>query len=613
VYRSLRACLSDLEQKSDLIRVSFPVDPALEMAEIHRRVFESGGPAIHFTQLRGNRFEAASNLYGNRSRVDYLFRQALPLLRKLGALRSDPSILFKKPLEYMGPAVKARYALPKKTARNLVFECTISELPSITSWPLDGGPFVLLPQVFSLPPGVSNLMKGNLGMYRVQLQGNDYKTNEEIGLHYQLHRGIGNHHRAYLESDQPFKVSIFIGGPPAHALSAIFPLPEDLSELTFAGLLNQNRFRYSWVDDFLISEQADFVITGEVVKNQTKPEGPFGDHLGYYSLQHPFPYVRVHKVFHRREPIWHFTVVGRPPQEDSYFGYLIHQVVKDLVPKEFPGLVAMHAVDVAGVHPLLLAIGKERYMPFREKRPEEILTIANRILGSGQTSLAKFLFIAAHDPEHHLDIHDFPSFFTYFLERIRFDRDLHFYTNTTIDTLDYSGDGWNMGSKLVLACHGDPIRTLSNHLPPAIQFPPTWQYPVFISSGILCIQIPPYQNTVIETNNISLWINELESFDWNGIVLLVLCDDSRFTAANWNNFLWVSFTRSNPAQDVHGLQSRFESKHYACEPPLILDARIKPHHAPVLQPDPTVSAKVDKYFSKGGPLYGMNKRSKATY
>ncbi len=614
MYTSLRDCIIDLAKKNDLINIKIPVDANLEMAEIHRRIHEAGGPAIHFTNIINNQFEAASNIYGTRERAEYLFRDSIPLLKKLGEIRSDPIKAVKSPFRNIGTLLNARYALPwKKFLTRLKYSSKISDLPFVKSWPKDGGPFVLLPQVLSLPPGTQNLMKSNLGMYRIQLAGNDYIPDKEIGLHYQLHRGIGVHHTQYLESEDDFKVSIFIGGPPAHALAAIFPLPEQLSEISFAGLLNNGRFQYSIRNGFIISEQADFVITGTVDKQIKKPEGPFGDHLGYYSLQHDFPVLKIENVYHRQDPIWHFTVVGRPPQEDSFLGHIIHEVVKDLVPKEFPGLKSLHAVDAAGVHPLLLAVGKERYMPFREKRPEEILTMANRILGSGQTSLAKYLIIAAENHDELLDVFDIPTYFQYVFSRIHFDRDLHFITKTTVDTLDYSGDGWNAGSKLILACCSDPIRALTSILKDSFSMDGHLTKPNFIDKGLLCISAPGFESYEMESSKIKNWVHSMADNDLSGIALIVLCDDSEFSSASWNNFLWVTFTRSNPSHDVYGFGSRIEYKHWACQGPLIIDARIKPHHAPLLETDPKVSEKVDHYFRKGGPLYGLNKKSKPTY
>jgi 4-hydroxy-3-polyprenylbenzoate decarboxylase len=228
-------------------------------------------------------------------------------------------------------------------------------------------------------------MNGNLGMYRIQLSGNDYVQDKEIGLHYQLHRGIGVHQTKANAKGQPLKVSIFVGGPPSHSFAAVMPLPEGLSELTFAGVLGARTFSLHIVDGYVISNDADFVITGEVYPSENKPEGPFGDHLGYYSLKHDFPMMRVHKVYHRKDAIWPFTVVGRPPQEDTAFGNMIHEIAGAMVPASIPGLHDVHAVDASGVHPLLLALGSERYTPYvKERKPQEILTIANHILGFNQ-------------------------------------------------------------------------------------------------------------------------------------------------------------------------------------------------------------------------------------
>ena len=422
-------------------------------------------------------------------------------------------------------------------------------------------------------------------------------------MHYQLHRGIGVHHTAYNKSDEPFNTTVFIGGPPSFAFSAIMPMPEGLSELTFAGMLNGQRYRYIWKDGHVLSADADFCITGRIIKNKKKPEGPFGDHLGYYSLTHDFPVMEVDKVYHRKDAIWQFTVVGRPPQEDSSFGYLIHKLVEALTPGEFPGLKEINAVDAAGVHPLLLAIGKERYMPFRERMPEEIITIANRILGSGQTSLAKFLIIAA-DEEGIPSVHHITDFFQYVLARIDWKRDLHFQTKTTIDTLDYSGSGWNAGSKVIIACNADPMRTLSNELPKDFSLPQNFKGTNFINKGILAIEGPSFVDYEVAMKDINQLGNHLSQFDLDNIPLIIVCDDSRFISANENNFLWNTFTRANPSHDIYGVNSSIKHKHWGCTGPLIIDARSKPHHAPPLIPDEKVSAKVDKLFSKGGELYG---------
>ena len=171
--------------------------------------------------------------------------------------------------------------------------------------------------------------------------------------------------------------------------------------------------------------------------------------------------MRVEHVYHRPDAIWPFTVVGRPPQEDSIFGQFIHELVGPVIPKQIPGVRAVHAVDAAGVHPLLLAIGSERYVPYEDRRqPRELLTLANALLGHGQLSLAKYLWIAAAEDDPELDVRNVPDFFRHVLERVDWRRDLHFQTCTTIDTLDYSAGRLNEGSKVVIAAAGPPLRNL---------------------------------------------------------------------------------------------------------------------------------------------------------
>lgn len=256
-------------------------------------------------------------------------------------------------------------------------------------------------------------------------------------------------------------------------LAAVMPLPEGLSELRFAGALAGRRTRMITRGDHLpICADSDFCISGYVVPHKALPEGPFGDHLGYYSLRHDFPVMQVEQVYHRRGAIWPFTVVGRPPQEDTIFGQVIHELTGPIIPTVIPGVKAVHAVDATGVHPLLLAIGSERYAPFNETaRPAELLTQASAILGSGQLSLAKYLWIADDRGDTRLNIHEVDQFLMHMLRRVDWCRDLHFQTCTTIDTLDYSSSVLNEGSKVVIAAVGPAVRELPTRVPDDLKLP----------------------------------------------------------------------------------------------------------------------------------------------
>jgi len=605
-YKSLAECVADLEKHGHLIRIKEEVDPYLEMADIHLRVYEKQGPALLFEKVKGSPFKAVSNLFGTLERSKFMFRDSLAKVQQLVELRSDPMKALKNPLKFAGAGLTALSALPLRQSlfKQTFQKTTISALPQIVNWPMDGGPFVTMPQVFTEDIDKPGVMNGNLGMYRIQLAGNDYIQDNEIGLHYQIHRGIGVHQTKANAKGQPLKVSIFVGGPPSHPLAAVMPLPEGLSEMTFAGALGNRRFRYFRDEEgFVISADADFVITGTVYPHENKPEGPFGDHLGYYSLVHPFPLMKVHNVYHKKDALWSFTVVGRPPQEDTSFGALIHEISGSAIPQEIHGLKEVNAVDAAGVHPLLFAIGSERYTPYlTERKPQEILTISNHILGKNQLSLAKYLFIAAREDNENLTTHHIDEFLKHILERVDLTRDIHFHTNTTIDTLDYSGDGLNSGSKVVFAAAGEKKRELLTNLPDNFNLAEKHQ---LVAPGILVVQLPAYVNQQQAKGEIASLKEKLKANELSKLPLVVVCDDAVFTAENINNLVWVTFTRSNPAADIDGVDDFIENKHWGCRGPLIIDARKKPHHAPELIKDETIARRVDQMGEQDGSLYGI--------
>jgi len=607
-YRNLRQCVEDLAANGHLVRCTDEIDAHLEAAEIQRRVFRADGPAVLFENVRNCSFPMVSNLFGSISRAHFIFRDTLEWVQRLVELKTDSNAFWKKPLRYWKAPWMATRMRPRKCGRGPVLACqtTVDQLPQLHSWPDDGGAFITLPQVYTEHADEPGIQRSNLGMYRIQLSGGQYAANEEIGLHYQLHRGIGVHHAAAIRNQSPFHVNVFVGGSPAMNLAAVMPLPENLSELLFAGALGNRRTpMVVGASPLPIYAEADFCITGQVDPDRMLPEGPFGDHLGYYSLAHDFPVLKVEKIFHRRDAIWPFTVVGRPPQEDTSFGKLIHEITGAAIPQLIAGLHAVHAVDATGVHPLLLAIGSERYVPYdSSSQPRELLTQANAILGQGQLSLAKYLWIVNRQDNPQLDIHQVDTFLQHALERVDWTRDVHFQTQTTIDTLDYSGHGLNQGSKVVIAATGPPRRSLPNELPADLTLPPGFQDPRICIPGVLAIEGPACQPGP-STND-----HDVETFcqafhpeqSINQFPLVIIVDDSRFVTESFRNFLWTVFTRSNPADDIHGIGASTIAKHWQCQGSLVIDARIKPHHAPPLIEDPEVTRKIDALAAQGGPL-----------
>jgi 4-hydroxy-3-polyprenylbenzoate decarboxylase len=573
-YASLKECVDDLTTAGKLRVVDAPLDCDLEVAAVHRRVFAARGPALLFQNARGSSFPLASNLFGTKERAYYILRHGLEAARTLLAARLSPADMARHPLRAATLPAALMHALPRfvKTGPAMEASGRVADLPRVRAWPRDGGPFITLPQVYTEHPDVPGVMKSNLGMYRVQLAGNDYDE-DEVGLHYQIHRGIGVHHAAAIARNEPLRLNVFVGGPPAMTLAAVLPLPEGVPEVAFAGVLAGRAARFV-KDAPSIHADADFVIRG-VVERGLKREGPFGDHLGYYSEAHDFPVMHVESVTHRKDAIWPFTVVGRPPQEDSIFGEIIHELFGATVASVVPGVREVHAVDESGVHPLLLAVGSERYVPYaKTTRPMELLTQANAILGQGQMSLAKYLFIVEGD----VRANDIPAFFRHMLERVDPSRDLHFQTHTTIDTLDYSGTALNEGSKLVIAACGDKRRELAT----------TSSRGHVAMPGVLVVQSR----------------EEAERAEAR-FPLVVIADDAEFTARTLANFLWVTFTRSDPARHVDGVGAFVKDKAWGCTGAIIIDARIKPGQAPVLEEDPDVTKRIEALAVKGGPLSGL--------
>jgi 4-hydroxy-3-polyprenylbenzoate decarboxylase len=597
-YSNLEACLLDLERNGQLLRIKEEVDPHLEMAAIHLRIHEQKGPAILFEKVKGSKFRAASNIFGTLERSEFIFRDTLPQVKKLIEIKIDPASAIKNPLAALSALPAAINALPKKNpiSQPVTYEeIKISDLPLIKHWSMDGGAYVTLPQVYTEDADKPGIANSNLGMYRIQLTGNEYELDKEIGLHYQLHRGIGVHQTKANKKGMPLKVSCFVGGPPAHSVAAVMPLPEGLSEMNFAGVLAGKRFGYTYKDGFCLSTDADFVITGEVYPGENKPEGPFGDHLGYYSLEHSFPLMRVHKVYARKNAIWAFTVVGRPPQEDTSFGQLIHAMTGAAVSNEIPGLKEVHAVDAAGVHPLLLAIGSERYTPYlTTKQPAEILTIANHILGTGQLSLAKFVFITADDTNQ-LSTHRVQAYFEYILSRLDLSNDIHFYTKTTMDTLDYSGEGLNAGSKVVIAAYGDVKRNLATTVPSRLL--DLNMDASLVMPGVIAVNAATYTTAALQNALIGQGEALLAQ---EGVVMMIRTEDPRWMASDINNFLWAAFTRTNPSHDIEAIDAFTANKHWGAKGPLVFDATIKPHHAPPVLKDAAVEKRVDAILEKYG-------------
>jgi len=616
-------CVKDLRDKGDLQVIDHPVDPRLELGMIQRRAYRAEAPALLFTQVKGTRFPCLANLYGTKKRARYVLRHGYRAVEALVSVKADPEALFRdfsklpSRLYHLLRGVSHALPLPVPRSQAPVTYQTVSkeQLPQVVCWPKDGGAFVTLPAVYSQSPGTgwwNGWPASNMGMYRSQLSGNEY-TAQEVGLHYQIHRGIGIHHKEALERGEDLPVNIVVGGPPAVPLSAVMPLPEGLPEVVFAGVLAGRSVRLCRGNGPLpLFADADFVIEGVIEGTRTKPEGPFGDHLGYYSLTHQFPALKVNAVWARKGAVWPFTTVGRPPQEDSVLGEMIHELTGPALPAVLPGVKAVNAVDEAGVHPLLLAVASERYEAYRKrKRPQEILTAANAILGQGQLSLAKYLLIVAGEDDPDLHPTESRALFQHLLCRIDYRRDLHFQTQTSVDTLDYSGTGFQQGSKVVMAAVGEPLRELHDEdwwKQNGVEERGVFTEIRVVAPGILALSGPQFDSG--HPRGEDPLLSRIDSlFDpehpARKFPLWVITERADFLQNQWENFLWVTFTRSDPATDIYGVESFYQNKHWGCRGPLVIDARVKPHHAPALEEDPELVTKIEELAAPGGPLHGI--------
>ena len=610
-YKSTIDCVNDLKNTDQLVEIKNCVDPYLDIAQLTRMVFKVGGPCLLFTNVKASKFPVCSNLFGTIDRSNYIFRDSLTSVKSAIELKANPVAFLKYRENYGKFFALSKCAInsfPKKISPKkapvLANSISINQIPQIVSWPEDGGAFITLPQVLSFPEDQCSIVKANLGMYRIQLSGNNYKTNQEIGLHYQIRRTIGLHHRKAIENNRQFKIAIHIGGPPSHTISAVMPMPDNLSELVFAGMLGNQRVRWCEYQGYRVLADADFCILGYVGKD-LKDEGPFGDHLGYYSLKHLFPYVKVQHVFARDKAVLNITVVGRPPQEDSIFGALIHKLTAAMVPVSLPGIKEINAVDQAGVHPLLLAIGSENYTPYvQAQKPMEIITQAFAILGFNQCSLAKYLIIASGNNYPRLSTKDLKGFFIHVLERISFSRDLLILSRTTIDTLDYSSKEFNFGSKAILVCGDKKLRELSSSLE-GIKTLRHIDQCAEVMCGIVAISLVKINSKDSKNeekdlsyhNDQDQLLQSIQSLDLKsvtGIMLVVVCDDPINLGKNFANFLWTTFTLSNPGDNLFGKNQRWERKHFSFDGPLFIDARSQKHHSNILVEDSASKERMEK-------------------
>ena len=558
MHRNLRSFLDLLRRENDLVTVDCEVDPYLEVAEIHRRVIERGGPALLFTKVKGSSFPVATNLFGTKKRIEFAFGpRPEQFVKELVSVAESLLPPNRTELWKHRSLVREFFKLGTKTvSRGPVKEIIdrsgrLGELPALTTWQEDGGPFITLPLVYTEHPVTK---KHNVGIYRMQV----YDA-ESAGLHWQIQKGGGFHYHAAEAMQKSLPVTVFLGGPPALIISAIAPLPEDVPELILASLLGGEKLRMAKnpiLGGHRLVAEAEFALIGHAAPHERKSEGPFGDHYGYYSLQHEYPVFHCHAMAHRRDAIYPATVVGKPKQEDLFIGDYLQALLSPLFPLVMPSVRDLWTYGETGFHSLAAAVVRERY-------PREALVAGFRILGEGQLALTKFLMLT----DGAVDLHDFRGVLEHILARVRWETDFFIFANTSMDTLDYTSGKVNQGSKAILMGLGEPVRDLPREF--------RGELPIGVSraevfcGGCLVIEGAGYSEDPQQAARLA---REPVFVEWP---LVVLHDDAK-VAGSATDFLWSTWTRFEPAGDVYAAQTNVARHHLAYSGPLVIDARKKP-------------------------------------
>ncbi len=558
MHRSLRTYLDVLKREKEIVTIETEVDPYLELAEVHRRVIQQAGPALLFTKVKGSSFPVVTNLFGTKKRIDLAFgakpqefvREMVHVAEAL--LPPRPAELWQHrslALEFLKLGTRNTKRAP--VSEVIVRPARLDQLPVLTTWQEDGGPFITLPLVYTENPTTG---KHNLGIYRMQVY--DAHT---TGLHWQIQKGGGFHYNEAERLGKSLPVTVLLGGPPALILAAIAPLPEDVPELVLASLFAGEKIRMvknPTGGAHRLAAEAEFALVGHVPPGERRAEGPFGDHYGYYSLTHDYPVFHVDAVCHRRDAVYPATVVGKPRQEDFFIGDYLQELLSPLFPLVMPSVRDLWTYGETGFHSLCAAVVQERY-------GREALVSAFRILGEGQLSLTKFLLLT-DTPQ---DLRNFPALLEHVLARFVPETDLFILANVSMDTLDYTSGQVNEGSKAIMLGLGELRRQLRREF--RGDLPRDVSRAEVFCAGCLVLQGSSFAQDPEQAARLA---KEPAFADWP---LLILHDDAA-VARSPIDFLWATWTRFEPAADIHAGSTRVVRHHLAYSGPIMIDARTKP-------------------------------------
>jgi len=477
-FESFGEFVKELDAAGELVRISKPLATELEITELADREMKKpgGGKALLIEQptIAGERspFPVAINTLGSERRMAMSLRAESvdAVAAELGSLmKAKPPTGFKEALKLLGTALDLRHAKPKAVKFGPCKEVihrfdgpsmpaaekdpTLLNLPILKSWPLDGGRFITLPCVVTKDPDTG---ERNVGMYRIQIY-----DKQSTGMHWQLQKVAARHGRRYYETGTRMPVAVFLGGDPVFTFCATAPLPDGLDEMLLAGYLRKKSVELvkCETNDLEVPADSDFVIEGYVdPKEPLRPEGPFGDHTGYYTLEEPYPVFHITAITHRKEAIYPATIVGRPPMEDFYIGSASVRLFLPIFRMNFPEIVDL-ALPAEGVfHNLLFVSIKKSY-------PMQAYKIMHGLWGMGQMMFTKYIVVVDQD----VNVHDTSEVLFRVCANTDPQRDSIF-TKGTADVLDHATSEMAVGSKMGIdATHKLPGEGFKRRWPPLIR------------------------------------------------------------------------------------------------------------------------------------------------
>ena len=446
-YHDLRDFIKQLEKQGELKRITVPVDPYLEMTEICDRTLKQGGPALLFENPTGYNIPVLANLFGTPKRVAMgMGAESVTELRGIGELLAmlkepEPPKGMKDAWEKFPVFKQVLNMAPKLVSsppcQELVREgdeIDLNDYPIQTCWPDDAAPLITWPLVITKGP---NKERQNLGIYRQQVIGKN-----KVIMRWLAHRGGALDFREWQKAypDKPFPVSVALGADPATILAAVTPVPDTLSEYAFAGLLRGSKTEVAkcLINDLQVPASAEIVLEGFIYPGDTAPEGPFGDHTGYYNEVDEFPVFTIERITQRVAPIYHSTFTGRPPDEPAVLGVALNEVFVPILQKQFPEIIDFYLPPEGCSYRMAVISMKKQYAGH-----------AKRVMLGTWSYLRQFMytkFVIVVDED--IDVRNWQDVIWAITTRMDPARDLTILENTPIDYLDFASPVSGLGSKV---------------------------------------------------------------------------------------------------------------------------------------------------------------------